>query len=158
MSNKTLSNKPPSDTTVIADVRTVVGSRPTRRLRSSGRIPAVVYGDGVGPLAVSVEGRALRHALSTPAGLNAVLSVHVGADEYVALAREIQRHPVRGTVTHVDFIIVRRDEVISADVPIVLVGEALEVHHGDGLGHERLVEHGRQRRRGGRRRGVGHQQ
>jgi len=36
-------------------------------------------------------------------------------------------------VTHVDFIIVRRDEVISADVPIVLVGEALEVHHGDGL-------------------------
>ena len=45
----------------------------------------------------------------------------------------MQRHPVAQTVTHVDFIIVRRDEVISADVPIILVGEALEVHHGDGL-------------------------
>jgi large subunit ribosomal protein L25 len=45
----------------------------------------------------------------------------------------MQRHPVAQTVTHVDFQIVRRDEVIAADVPIVLVGEALEVHHGDGL-------------------------
>ena len=45
----------------------------------------------------------------------------------------MQRHPVAQTVTHVDFIIVRRDEVIAADVPVMLVGEALEVHHGDGL-------------------------
>ena len=45
----------------------------------------------------------------------------------------MQRHPVAQTVTHVDFVIVRRDEVISADVPIILVGEATEVHHGDGL-------------------------
>jgi len=45
----------------------------------------------------------------------------------------MQRHPVAQTVTHVDFVIVRRDEVISADVPIILVGEAIEVHHGDGL-------------------------
>ena len=57
-----------ADTTLVADPRTPVGSRPTRRLRSSGRIPAVVYGDGVGPLAVSVEGRELRHALSTAGG------------------------------------------------------------------------------------------
>jgi large subunit ribosomal protein L25 len=50
----------------------------------------------------------------------------------------MQRHPVAQTVTHVDFIIVRRDEVISADVPIVLVGEALEVHHGDGLVEQQM--------------------
>jgi large subunit ribosomal protein L25 len=45
----------------------------------------------------------------------------------------MQRHPIAQTVTHVDFQIVSRDEVIAADVSIVLVGEALEVHHGDGL-------------------------
>jgi large subunit ribosomal protein L25 len=45
----------------------------------------------------------------------------------------MQRHPVAQTVTHVDFQVVRRDQVISADVPIVLVGDAIEVHHGDGL-------------------------
>ncbi len=44
-----------ADTILVADERTPVGSRPTRRLRSSGRIPAVVYGNGVGPLTVSVE-------------------------------------------------------------------------------------------------------
>jgi large subunit ribosomal protein L25 len=45
----------------------------------------------------------------------------------------MQRHPIAQTVTHVDFQIVRRDEIIAADIPIVLVGEALEVQHGDGL-------------------------
>jgi large subunit ribosomal protein L25 len=50
----------------------------------------------------------------------------------------MQRHPVAQTVTHVDFIIVRRDEVISADVPITLVGEATEVHHGDGLVEQQM--------------------
>jgi large subunit ribosomal protein L25 len=45
----------------------------------------------------------------------------------------MQRHPIAQTVTHVDFQIVRRDEVIAADVSIILIGEALEVHHGDGL-------------------------
>ena len=50
----------------------------------------------------------------------------------------MQRHPVAQTVTHVDFIIVRRDEVISADVPIVLVGEAIEVQHGDGLVEQQM--------------------
>jgi large subunit ribosomal protein L25 len=50
----------------------------------------------------------------------------------------MQRHPVAQTVTHVDFIIVRRDEVISADVPITLVGEAMEVQHGDGLVEQQM--------------------
>jgi large subunit ribosomal protein L25 len=50
----------------------------------------------------------------------------------------MQRHPVAQTVTHVDFVIVRRDEVISADVPITLVGEAIEVQHGDGLVEQQM--------------------
>jgi large subunit ribosomal protein L25 len=50
----------------------------------------------------------------------------------------MQRHPVRGTVTHVDFQIVGRDEVIAADVPVTVVGEALEVQHGDGLVDQQL--------------------
>ncbi|MGO9343041.1 MAG: 50S ribosomal protein L25 [Acidimicrobiales bacterium] len=127
-----------ADTTLVADERTPVGSRPTRRLRSSGRIPAVVYGNGVGPLAVSVEARDLRHALSTAAGLNAVLSVHVGSEEYMAMAREIQRHPVRGTVTHVDFQVVDPDRPVSADVTVVLTGEAIELQHQDGVLDQQL--------------------
>jgi large subunit ribosomal protein L25 len=82
---------------------------------------------------VAVVARELRVALNSEAGANQLLSLDTGSGTYLALAREMQRHPVAQTVTHVDFVIVRRDEVISADVPIVLVGEALEVHHGDGL-------------------------
>jgi large subunit ribosomal protein L25 len=80
-----------------------------------------------------VAARELRIALNGEAGANQLLSLETGTTTYLALAREMQRHPVAQTVTHVDFQIVRRDEVIAADVPIVLVGEALEVQHGDGL-------------------------
>jgi large subunit ribosomal protein L25 len=127
-----------ADTSLVADLRTPIGSRPTRRLRSSGRIPAVVYGDGVGPLSVSVEGRLLRQALSTAAGLNAVLQVRVGDKEYMALAREIQRHPVRGTVTHLDFQVVDPDRPVSADVTVTLTGDPIELHHQDGVLEQQL--------------------
>ena len=77
--------------------------------------------------------RELRVALNGEAGANQLLSLETGSATYLTLAREMQRHPIAQTVTHVDFQIVRRDEVIAADIPIVLIGEALEVHHGDGL-------------------------
>ena len=88
--------------------------------------------------ALAVVGRELRAALSGEAGTNALLQLETGDGSYLALAREMQRHPVRGTVTHVDFQIVRRDEVIGADVAVTLVGEAVEVAHGDGIVDQQL--------------------
>ncbi len=124
--------------TLHAEVGRATGSRPARRLRREGMIPGVVYGHGTDPVPVAVAGRELRAALSGAAGANALLSLEAGDHTFLTLAREMQRHPVRGTVTHVDFQIVRRDEVIAADVPITLVGEAVEVHHGDGLVDQQL--------------------
>lgn len=114
------------------------GSSAARRLRAEGKIPAVVYGHGAEPVPIAVVGRDLRVALSGEAGTNALLSLRAGGNTYLAIARELQRHPVRGTVIHVDFQIVRRDEVIGADVAITLTGEAVEVHHGDGLVDQQL--------------------
>ncbi|MEY2475338.1 MAG: large subunit ribosomal protein [Actinomycetota bacterium] len=110
-----------------------IGSAAARRLRLEGKIPGVVYGHGTDPTPIAVDGRSLRGALTTEAGLNALLELEFDGDSQLTLAREIQRHPVRHTVTHVDFVIVRRDEIISADVNITLVGEALEVHREDGV-------------------------
>lgn len=124
--------------TLHAEVGRAVGSRPARRLRREGRVPGVVYGHGTDPVPVAVVGRDLRNALSGEAGANTLLSLEAGDRTFLTLAREMQRHPVRGTVTHVDFQIVRRDEIIAADVPVNLVGEALEVHHGDGLVDQQL--------------------
>jgi len=115
-----------------------LGSSAARRLRREGKIPAVVYGHGSEPVAVAVHGRELRTALSGEAGMNALLSLRTDSQTYLTVARELQRHPVRGTVTHVDFQIVRRDEVIGAEVQVILTGEALEVHHGDGVVDQQL--------------------
>lgn len=115
-----------------------LGSSAARRLRREGKIPGIVYGHGTEPVVVAVVGRDLRRALSGDAGTNALLSLQADGKSYLTIARELQRHPVRGTVTHVDFQIVRRDEVIGADVAVVLVGEAVEVHHGDGLVDQQL--------------------
>jgi large subunit ribosomal protein L25 len=121
------------EVTLVAEPGRATGSAASRRLRAGGRIPAVIYGHGVEGLSVSVDGRELRHALSGDAGLNQLLSLEVGSDTHLAMARVLQRHPVRHTVVHVDFQIVRRDEIVSADVPLVLVGEAKAVEQERGL-------------------------
>jgi large subunit ribosomal protein L25 len=114
------------------------GSSASRRLRAEGKIPGVVYGHGIEPLSVTVDARALRSALTTEAGLNALLALQVDGQTHLTLAREIQRHPVRGTVSHVDFQVVRRDEVVTSEVPISLVGDATAVHREDGLVDQQL--------------------
>jgi large subunit ribosomal protein L25 len=109
------------------------GSRSSGRLRTAGKIPGVIYGHGIDPLAVAVEGKELRSALHTEAGLNALLNLELGDQSHLTVVRDVQRDPVRGTVLHVDFQVVRRDEIIAAEVPIELVGEAEEVHRADGV-------------------------
>src|SRR5205807_1773778 len=101
---------PMADTRLALAVRTDLGSAPSNRLRKEGRIPAVVYGTGHAPISVTVDARELRNALSGGHGLNAVLDLDVAGEHHAALARELQRHPVRGTVQHVDFQIVRLDQ------------------------------------------------
>ena len=127
-----------AEVALMAEVGRPTGSRATRRLRRDGLIPGIVYGHGTDPVSVAVVAKELRTALSGESGSNTLLSLQAGDQTFLTLAREMQRHPVRGTVTHVDFQIVRRDEVISADVPVTLIGEALEVHHEDGLVDQQL--------------------
>jgi large subunit ribosomal protein L25 len=126
------------EVTLTAEAGRATGSSSTRRLRSEGKIPGVVYGHGSDPIPVAVGAREFQVALSGEAGLNTLLSLEVGKQNYLTLARDIQRHPFRNVVTHVDFLIVRRDEVISAEIPINLVGEAIEIQHGDGIVDQQL--------------------
>ncbi|MBO0894454.1 MAG: 50S ribosomal protein L25, partial [Acidimicrobiales bacterium] len=87
-----------------AQVGRPTGSRPSRRLRATGRIPAVVYGQGIESTALSLDARELRAALSGEAGVNALLELQLDGTTHLAMAKEIQRHPVRGTVSHVDLV------------------------------------------------------
>jgi large subunit ribosomal protein L25 len=122
-----------AEITLVAEPGRTTGTAHSKRLRTAGRIPAVVYGGGIEATAVSVDARELRHALSGEAGVNQLLNLEVGSTRHLTLARIIQRHPVRGTVVHVDFQVVRRDEVITAEVPIVTTGEAKAVEQESGV-------------------------
>jgi large subunit ribosomal protein L25 len=124
--------------TLKAEVGRSTGSRATRRLRREGKIPAVVYGHGTDPLSIAVDGPALRVALTGESGTNQLLEIDTGSDRYLVLARSFQRHPVRGTVQHVDFQITSRDELVTVEVPVILVGDAVDVRHGDGTVDQQL--------------------
>lgn len=109
------------------------GSAASRRLRAEDRIPAVLYGHGMAPLAVSVERRALRIALSGPGGFNTLLSLDVDGKRYPAIIKELQRHPIRRTVSHIDFLQVNVNEEITIHVPVRLEGEAKAVLMDGGM-------------------------
>jgi large subunit ribosomal protein L25 len=126
------------EVTLTAEIGRPTGSRSSRRLRAEGKVPGVLYGHGTDAMALAVDGRQLRSALTGDAGLNALITLKVDSDSHLAMARQLQRHPVKGTVDHVDFVIVRRDEIVTADVPINLIGEATEVNQNDGIVEQQL--------------------
>ena len=113
-----------------AENRSEAGKGAARRLRASGRVPAVLYGHGTKPQHLSVDARQFGQALRTDAGVNVLISLEVGRDQHLALAKEIQRHPVKGTFIHVDFIQVRRGEKVHVQVHRHLVGEAPGAREG----------------------------
>ena len=98
------------------------GKGEARALRREGRVPAIAYGADLQPTPISVDSLELYHALHTDAGSNAILRLDVADDAHLALAREIQRHPVRREVLHVDFVTVSRNVKVSVEVPLHLEG------------------------------------
>jgi large subunit ribosomal protein L25 len=95
------------------------GSRATRRLRRSGRVPGILYGGGGEPVTFSADARELRHAL---AGHGAVLEVSDGGTATPAILKSAQYHPVRGETMHVDLLRVNLNVAIAAVVPLELTG------------------------------------
>ena len=120
--------------TLPAEERVADGSRESRRLRRSGRVPANIYGRGMDPTSVSVDSKDLYAALHTEAGYNALINVTIeGGGEYMTVAREVQRHPVRGEISHLDFIRVVLDEAIQAEVALEPVGTPVGVYEEGGF-------------------------
>lgn len=98
------------------------GKGPAKRLRKEGRVPAVMYGYQVDPTPVAVDALELYHVLHTPAGSNVLIELGIegDGDSHLCVARDIDRHPVRGDVVHIDFLAVDKDVRIVVDVPVHL--------------------------------------
>lgn len=121
--------------TLTAEPRTELGKGPTGRLRRTGRVPAIVYGYETEPTAVHVDALELYHALHTEAGRNVMIRLEVADDTTLVFARDLQIHPIRQEVTHVDFLAVDRNAQISVEVPVHLVGEDDTVEDDGILNH-----------------------
>jgi large subunit ribosomal protein L25 len=120
------------DVTLTAETGRELGSRSTRRLLRDGKVPGVVYGLDQDTVAVAVAWPELRTALTTEAGLNALITLEVDGAEDLTIIKDMQRDPVRRDVVHVDFLRVSRDVEILVEVPVILEGEAEKVEREDG--------------------------
>jgi large subunit ribosomal protein L25 len=110
-----------SEVQIAAEPRTEFGKGAARRTRRAGKIPAVLYGHGQDPRHISLPAR--EFGLAIRAGGNTLLSVELNGRNELALPKQIQRDPLRGTIEHVDLILVRRGEKVTVQVPLTLIGE-----------------------------------
>jgi large subunit ribosomal protein L25 len=115
------------DLVLTAESTRETGTRPSRRLRRDGKVPGVVYGMGSDPVSISVVWRELRQCLKTDAGINAVIDLDIDGARHTSIVKEIQRHPVRRDVIHVDFLRVDPHKPVTLEVPVTTVGEAKKV-------------------------------
>ena len=113
-----------------AERRPRTGKGVARRARAAGRVPAILYGGGIEPVALEVDRRAFTTALHSDAGMNVLLDLEIDGETTLALTRELQRDPVRGTLLHADFVKVDRTQEIEVEVPVHITGEAAGVREG----------------------------
>jgi large subunit ribosomal protein L25 len=118
-----------------ADLRDGAGKGVARKLRSAGLVPGVLYGHGADPIHISIDARELLHALHTDAGMNVLVDLRVDGDHVLAMPREVQRDNLRGKLIHVDFLRIARDEKITVEVPIHIIGESHGVKEGGVVEH-----------------------
>jgi large subunit ribosomal protein L25 len=116
-----------------AEMRTETGKGVARKLRAAGRVPAVVYGHSREPQALTLNARELDKLLSTIAAGSTVVELSLGNATTNTLIREVQRHPFKKQILHVDFMELVAGEKVIVDIPLVFVGVPEGVRTGGGL-------------------------
>ncbi|HWC71409.1 MAG TPA: 50S ribosomal protein L25 [Actinomycetota bacterium] len=115
--------------------RSDAGKGVARKLRASGKVPAVLYGQGLDTTPLTVDSRDLTHLLHSSAGSNVLVDLVVDGEEHLAIPREIQRDHIHSKWVHVDFLAVSRTQTITVSVPVHETGEAVGVKEGGVVEH-----------------------
>ena len=110
-----------------AEPRTGAGRSLSRRLRRTGRVPAIVYGGGETPSAISLDHNKLLHQMGHEAFYTSILTLKVEKLEQAVVVKAVQRHPAKPEILHLDFQRIVADVEITMHVPIHFVGEAVAV-------------------------------
>jgi len=123
-------------------IREVKGKGPCRQLRSNGWLPGILYGNRDN-IPICLELKQLRNVLAQGVGENTLLELNLEGDQKGSrhvIIRELQVHPVTREILHIDLFELSLERRIEVNVPIVLVGEPLEVTQGEGILHHQLKE------------------
>lgn len=122
------------EATLKAERRATRGKNEARRLRASGRIPAVVYGGASETTAVAVDPRALSRILHSESGVNTLINLEIDGEPAArVIVKEYQLDPVKGHLLHADFYRLAMDRPIQVTVPIEVRGEARGVKQQGGV-------------------------
>ena len=116
------------------------GKNEARRLRVSGRVPAVIYGAKKNTLAVSVDPKQIMRILNSESGHNTIFDVQVNGEQSKAMIVDWQFEPIKGRLLHVDVLRIAMDKKLTVTVPVVLKGEAAGVKQEGGILEQLLRE------------------
>jgi large subunit ribosomal protein L25 len=127
-----------ANVSLAAESRTETGKGVARKLRAAGRVPAVVYGHNREAQSLSVDARELERLLSHIAAGSTVIELGLGATPARTLIREIQRHPFKRHILHVDFQELVAGEHITVSVPLIFIGTSIGVREQGGIFEEMM--------------------
>lgn len=109
------------------EIREQFGKNVSRRIRRSGRVPAILYGPSVDNVALTLEKKDIITILKSESGENTLFKVSFDSEKKDAMIKNMQVDPVSDELLHVDLIQIAMDKAIKVDVPVVLVGESVGV-------------------------------
>jgi len=104
--------------------RPQIGRTSSRRLRKAGKVPAIMYGGGEAPESMVLDHNTLVHQMDREAFFTSILTLKIGAKSQQVVVKDVQRHPVRPLIMHLDFQRIREDEEITLSVPVHFLNEA----------------------------------
>jgi large subunit ribosomal protein L25 len=106
---------------LVTEIRDTFGKGVARKIRATGKIPAVIYGHGTEPQHVTLPGHETALILRKS---NQVLELDIQGKTQLALVKDVQKDPVRQIIEHIDLIVVRKGEKVTVDIPVHLEGES----------------------------------
>jgi large subunit ribosomal protein L25 len=127
-----------------ATVRTDLGKGASRRLRHAGKVPAIIYGGGKEPTSITLEHNKVFQAQEFEAFYSHVLTINVDGKKEEALIKDMQRHPFKLKVMHIDFLRIVAGELLTVNVPIHFINEdkadAIKLDGGHAEHHMNEIE------------------
>ena len=123
------------DFDLIAEIREDSGKGASRRLRHAGKVPAIIYGAGRPPRALTFDHNKVLLELENESFYSSILNIKVGDKSQAAILKDLQRHPARNQIIHMDFQRILADQEIKMNVPLHFINEdiAVGVKQGGGV-------------------------